>query len=160
MAKHVGANSGAQPRTHFDLLPDLRRRHGIFPAARPRRVQTELRRRCGIFRNDDVDPGNRRLRTLRNLELAAARFSLGAQSRLLVGLGLSRRRPERFFPDRNEPLAKRFALSPVIRCRSFWQIDNYLGRAADTGDETRRKNRSWITNTRRGPVKIAGAVSR
>jgi len=70
-------------------------------------VSTRLRQRRRIFSNDDVDSGSGRLRTLRDLELRAAWFSIRAQSRLLVRRRLSRRRSERVFNHRYDALAKR-----------------------------------------------------
>ena len=61
MARDPGENNRAPTRAHFHLLPDVRGRHGIFPAPRPRRISAGCG--CGrrIFRNDDGDAGRCRL---------------------------------------------------------------------------------------------------
>src|SRR5205085_10746872 len=105
-----GKNCIARARSYLGILPDLRRRHRIFPASRARRVPAGLRRGPRFFSDDDVDLGSGRLRTLRDLELRAARFSLGAQSRVLVRRGLSRYWTERVLNCRPDALAKHSGL--------------------------------------------------
>ena len=65
-------------RAHFHLLPDVRGRHGIFPAPRSWRISAGFGCRRRIFRNDNGDPGRCRLRALRNLELRASWFRISS----------------------------------------------------------------------------------
>ena len=57
LEKTIALATGA----YFHLLPDVRRRHGIFPAPRSRRISAGCGCRRRILRNDNGDPGRCRL---------------------------------------------------------------------------------------------------
>src|SRR6266404_7377667 len=108
VALDFGKNNQPATRTYLRLLSDLRGGHGIFPPPGTRRVPRRSRRRRTVLRNDDVDLAKRGLRTLRNLELRAARLLLGTQQRVLGRPRLSWDRSKRIFNSRVATLAERF----------------------------------------------------
>src|SRR6266550_2006034 len=89
MARNAGENNRTRTRARFDILPDVRGRHGIFPTPRSWRISAGFGCRRRILRNENRYPGRCRLPTLRNLKLCASWFRISSQSRLLARQRLS-----------------------------------------------------------------------
>src|SRR5512132_1527792 len=149
MARNAGENNRTRHRASFDILLNVRGRHGIFPTPRSWRISAGFGYRRRILRNENRYPGRCRLPTLRNLELCAYWFRISSQSRLLARQRLSGNWTERGLDHWDAALAKCLRLSRLHESGAFRRINTHNERKSDARNEAYGADRARAAHARR-----------
>src|ERR1044071_8539701 len=149
MARDPAENNRAPTGTYFHVLSDVRRRHGILPTPRARRIPGRYGCRRRVFRADDGDFRKSGIRTVRNLKLRPSRLRISSQSGILAEQRLPGTWTERGLNNWYAALAECLRLSCLHRSAAFRKISPRIERKSDGRNEANRADRTRVANTRR-----------